>query len=86
MSNRYGGPRGGWTSIVQSPFGAYATLGVREVGRDLLLVHDHHRGGMERAWLSVVGWRAIFFSSPKLAIENFPKRSNYVDKSISYRQ
>lgn len=55
MSNRYGGPRGGWTSIVQPPFGAYATLGVHEVGRDLLLVHHYHRGGMERGWRSVVG-------------------------------
>jgi hypothetical protein len=34
---------GGWTSIIQPPFEAYVTLGVREVSRDLLLVH-HHRG------------------------------------------
>jgi hypothetical protein len=73
MSNRYGGPRGGWTSIVQPPFGAYATLGIHEVGRDLLLVHHYHRGGMERGWRSVVGWRAIFFSSPKLAEISFPR-------------
>ena len=60
ISNRYGGTHGGWTSIVQPPFGAYATLGVREIGRYLLLVH-HHRRRMERGWRSIVGWGRFSF-------------------------